>query len=427
MSRRILLGALLALLVAGPVAAQERGTFEAGLFGRYTLLDRDLRLDDSAGLGGRLGYFFHDRLALEVDGGLTRVNGLAAQRVDVLPLHARFLYDIPAWDQISLLLGAGYAHYRYGNDLDPSVSEGGVGGLVGLRFHDCGPLSFRLEGTLDQFSSSDLIVVDDQSATNWGLQFGASLFFGHQGSCDADHDGVADKQDLCPNTPAVDAVDGNGCSLAKDSDGDGVSDPRDNCPNTPRGERVDASGCPLPKDSDGDGVLDPQDKCPGTPRGEQVDAGGCPLPKDSDGDGVLDPQDKCANTPRGTRVDASGCPVVFEEGKRELVLEGVHFETAQATLLPESQTILDRVAASLAAYPDLKVEVAGYTDSRGSRAVNVRLSQARAQTVVDYLVGKGLAAGRLMAKGYGPDKPIGDNATEEGRARNRRVELLKKD
>jgi outer membrane protein OmpA-like peptidoglycan-associated protein/opacity protein-like surface antigen len=422
-----MLGALLALLIATPVAAQDRGTFEAGLFGRYTLLDRDLRLDDSAGLGGRLGYFFYDRLALEVDGGLTRVDGSGTQSVDVLPLHARFLYDLPAWDQISLLLGAGYAHYRYGNDLAPSVSEGGVGGLVGLRFRDCGPLSFRIEGTLDQFSSSDLIEADDQSATNWGLQFGASLFFGHKGRCDADNDGVADQLDRCPNTPVGDAVDGNGCSLPNDSDGDGVIDPRDNCPGTPRGERVDANGCPLPKDSDGDGVMDPQDKCPGTPRGERVDSAGCPLPKDSDGDGVLDPQDRCANTPRGTRVDASGCPVVFEEGKRELVLEGVYFETAKATLLPESQAVLDRMAVSLAAYPDLKVEVAGYTDSHGGRAVNVRLSQARARAVADYLVGKGIAAGNLTAKGYGPDKPIGDNATDKGRARNRRVELLKMD
>ena len=427
MSRRIMTVALLALLVAAPVAAQERGTLEAGLFGRYTLLDRDLRLDDSAGAGARLGCFFIDRLALEVDGGLTRVDGPGTQHVDVLPLHARLLYDLPAWDRVSLLLGAGYARYRYGNDLDPSVVDHGVGGLVGLRFHDCGPLSFRLEGTLDQFSSSDLSVDVEGNATNWGLQFGASLFFGHQGGCDADHDGVADKLDRCPNTPAGDAVDAGGCSLPKDSDGDGVIDPRDNCPDTPRGEAVDANGCPLPQDSDGDGVLDPRDKCPHTPRGEAVDANGCPLPKDSDGDGVLDPQDKCPNTPRGTRVDASGCPVVFEEGRRELVLEGVNFDTAKATLLPESQAILDRVAASLAAYPDLKVEVAGYTDGRGARAANVRLSQARAQSVLDYLVGKGIAAARLTARGYGPDRPIGDNATEEGRARNRRVELRRMD
>ncbi len=140
-----------------------------------------------------------------------------------------------------------------------------------------------------------------------------------------------------------------------------------------------------------------------------------------------DPQDRCAGTPRGTRVDASGCPVVFEEGRRELVLEGVTFETAKATLLPESQVTLDRVAASLAAHPDLKVEVAGHTDSRGRRAANIRLSQARAQAVADYLVGRGIAASRLSAKGYGPDRPVGDNATEEGRARNRRVELLRVD
>ncbi|MHB8080429.1 MAG: OmpA family protein [Candidatus Krumholzibacteriia bacterium] len=427
MLRRLTLSVLLALLVAAPVAAQERGTLETGLFGRFTVLDRDLGLDDSPGLGARLGYFFIDRLALEVDGGLTRVDGPGTEHVDVLPLHARLLYDLPAWDRVSLLLGAGYARYRYGNDLVPSVNDDGYGGLAGLRFHACGPLSFRLEGTVDQFADSDLSQAADRHATNWGVQFGESLFFGHQGNCDADQDGVPDRLDRCPNTPPGDAVDAAGCSLPKDSDGDGVIDALDRCPGTPRGEAVDAHGCPLPKDSDGDGVIDSLDRCPGTPRGTAVDANGCPLPKDSDGDGVIDSLDKCPNTPRGTRVDANGCPIVFEEGKRELVLEGVNFETAKSTLLPESRAILDRVASSLAAYPDLRIGVAGYTDSRGGRAANIRLSQARAQAVLDYLVGRGIAADRLTAQGYGPDKPIGDNATEEGRARNRRVELQRLD
>jgi OOP family OmpA-OmpF porin len=220
-------------------------------------------------------------------------------------------------------------------------------------------------------------------------------------------------------------VDGHGCPLSRDSDGDGVTDDKDRCPGTPRGETVDASGCPLSRDSDGDGVTDDKDRCPGTPRGETVDASGCPLPRDSDGDGVTDDKDKCPGTRRGEAVDANGCPRLFEGTQTTLVLEGVNFATGKAEITPESREVLDRVAASLVANPEIKVDVAGHTDNTGSRAMNVKLSQARADAVRDYLVSKGVSADRLSTKGYGPDRPIASNDTAEGRAKNRRTELNK--
>jgi OOP family OmpA-OmpF porin len=154
-----------------------------------------------------------------------------------------------------------------------------------------------------------------------------------------------------------------------------------------------------------------------------VDATGCP--RDSDGDGVTDPADKCPNTPAGTKVDGVGCPVLFGGTTRTLVLEGVYFETGKSVIKPESEATLDRVAGSLAAHPEVTVEVGGHTDNTGSRATNRRLSQARATAVRDYLIGKGVAAAQLTAKGYGPDKPVADNKTVAGRAANRRVELTK--
>ena len=135
--------------------------------------------------------------------------------------------------------------------------------------------------------------------------------------------------------------------------------------------------------------------------------------------------DKCPGTPAGTKVDRNGCPQLFEETKTTFVLEGVNFETAKADLTPGAREVLDRVAVSLAAYPEIRVEVAGHTDSKGSRAYNVKLSQKRAEAVRDYLAGKGIAADRMVAKGYGPDKPLATNDTEEGRAQNRRTELNK--
>lgn len=231
---------------------------------------------------------------------------------------------------------------------------------------------------------------------------------------DSDGDGVVDSQDRCPNTPAGSRVDAQGCVAVTDSDGDGVADGSDKCPNTPAGTKVDQRGCE--RDSDHDGVVDSRDKCPGTPTTVVVDAQGCE--RDSDGDGVVDSQDRCLNTPAGTAVDARGCKL-----QETIVLKGVTFATASAELTGDSHQVLDEVVATLRRNPDLKLEVAGHTDSRGNRGFNVRLSQKRAEAVRDYLVSQGIAADRLTAKGYGPDNPIADNATEAGQAANRRVEL----
>ena len=208
-----------------------------------------------------------------------------------------------------------------------------------------------------------------------------------------------------------------------DSDGDGVWDGIDRCPDTPKGATVDATGCPM--DSDGDGVWDGIDRCPDTPRGAIVDAKGCPM--DSDGDGVWDGIDRCPNTPKGVKVDEFGCEVkaapAIAPVPKTLTLEGVNFESDSATLLPSSLAVLDRAAALLKDWPDVRVEVAGYTDSMNTEAYNQKLSERRAEAVRSYLMSQGVAADRLTAKGYGESSPIADNGTKDGRQKNRRVEL----
>ena len=104
----------------------------------------------------------------------------------------------------------------------------------------------------------------------------------------------------------------------------------------------------------------------------------------------------------------------------------INFETAKATINPDSAKTLDAAAGALKAAGDLKVEVAGHTDNVGTPEANLKLSQERAQAVMAALVERGIAAARLTAKGYGQASPVADNRTEEGRARNRRVELVKK-
>jgi outer membrane protein OmpA-like peptidoglycan-associated protein len=237
---------------------------------------------------------------------------------------------------------------------------------------------------------------------------------------DADGDGVPDGKDKCPNTPKGCKVDDNGCPL--DSDGDGVCDGIDQCPGTPKGTPVDEKGCP--KDSDGDGVTDDKDKCPNTPRGMKVNAEGCPA--DSDGDGVTDDKDNCPGTPAGIKVGADGCPEVaplFTPGKSVFILEGVNFDTDKADIRPDAREILDRAVASLKAYPDVNVQIQGHTDSQASDAYNDKLSDRRANSVMQYFINAGIAASRMTAKGFGERNPIADNKTKEGRAKNRRVEL----
>ena len=264
---------------------------------------------------------------------------------------------------------------------------------------------------------------------------------------DTDGDGVADYLDQCPDTPSGVQVDIKGCPV--DTDGDGVADYLDKCPNTPAGIQVDATGCSI--DSDGDGVPDSLDKCPNTQVGVQVDASGCPL--DSDGDGVPDNLDKCNNTPVGVKVDIHGCPLDSDgdgisdyldkcpdvpgiaankgcpEVKIEVIkifnqaLQGIQFETGKDIIKKTSFPILNKVVTVMKENPSYGLEINGHTDSQGSDATNLLLSQKRADAVKEYLVSKGVDSTRLVTKGHGESTPIADNATATGRSKNRRVEF----
>jgi OOP family OmpA-OmpF porin len=184
----------------------------------------------------------------------------------------------------------------------------------------------------------------------------------------------------------------------------------DQCPNTPRGVKVDAAGCPL--DSDADGVPDYMDECPGTPKDAAVDKKGCLL--DSDGDGVPNSLDKCPDTPKGARVDERGCWAF---------LGTFLFGLNKSDLKPEVLPALDNAVKILRENPGLKVEIQGHTCNLGSAAYNQRLSEKRALSVYHYFVDSGISKRRLSVKGYGLANPAYSNETEEGRAKNRRVEF----
>jgi outer membrane protein OmpA-like peptidoglycan-associated protein len=143
-----------------------------------------------------------------------------------------------------------------------------------------------------------------------------------------------------------------------------------------------------------------------------------PPASDSDGDQVMDGRDLCPGTDPSIAVDEFGCPRAVP-----IVLRGVNFHTDSDQLTEESSAILDGVAATLVANPEIKLEVSGHTDSDGDDAYNKELSQRRAARVKAYLVEKGVAAGNLVARGYGEEQPITGNETASDKAQNRRVEL----
>lgn len=171
-------------------------------------------------------------------------------------------------------------------------------------------------------------------------------------------------------------------------------------------------------DTDKDGVLDSADKCPSSPFGSHVNESGCPKIEDADSDGIADASDLCKNSAAGSTVNEFGCTPT-----ENITLKGVTFNTGSAQLTTTSLPILDAAANTLNQNPNLNIEIAGYTDNSGFAKVNKNLSKRRANTVMIHLIKKGVDAARLTAKGYGEQAPVASNATADGRATNRRVEL----
>jgi OOP family OmpA-OmpF porin len=214
---------------------------------------------------------------------------------------------------------------------------------------------------------------------------------------------------------------------ATDFDGDGVFDRVDRCNDTPRGCTVDQWGCQ--SDSDGDGVCDGVDRCPGTAAGMEVDEDGCASNQRATGQVQPPPAEppREVEKPKPAPMPA-GKPV--SESERQLIesgrirLENVYFETNSAVLLPESEASLREAGEALEKFPDLRIEVEGHTDTRGSSAHNQRLSQERAGTVRSWLLDHyQLRAENLVARGYGEDRPETKERNDEELLRNRRVVL----
>ncbi len=278
-----------------------------------------------------------------------------------------------------------------------------------------------------------------QADLHFGVRFG--MPYKKEKKTDADGDGIYDKEDECPTIPGVARY--KGCPVP-DRDGDGVNDEEDKCPDEPGLARY--QGCPIP-DTDGDGLNDEIDECPNEPGSGQFK--GCP---DTDGDGIPDKDDKCPNQAGVAKYQ--GCPIPDRDGdgindeedlcpdqpgpastrgcpEEQVVVQitadfkNILFDFGKATIRPESMDIIQRAAKTMnEQIPNSTFYIDGYTDNKGSVAVNKRISQQRAQAVANALINAGVDKSRLTARGFGKDNPKCDNDTEEGRQCNRRVEVV---
>ncbi|WP_273568456.1 OmpA family protein [Maribacter halichondriae] len=307
------------------------------------------------------------------------------------------------------------------------IGAGTVNGGVGVNFWFSDNLGLTLQMNYKH-------AFEDYGVKHWQHLAGIAVKFG---GTDTDGDGIYDRDDACPEVAGLEAF--NGCP---DADGDGIEDSKDSCPNEAGSKEM--NGCP---DADGDGVADKDDACPneaglaalgGCPDadGDGVadkddecpnEAGpaenkGCPWP-DKDSDGVLDKDDQCPDV-AGTVANA-GCPEVTEEVQKQLndYARTILFDTGKSTIKAESTSVMVDIITILKEYPTAKFSVDGHTDSQGGAKTNQALSEARALSVKDFLVEKGIDEFRLSAAGYGEDKPIAPNNTRAGRAQNRRVEI----
>lgn len=301
-----------------------------------------------------------------------------------------------------------FAHYS-GNQLH-------LDGAIGYEWTVASPFSFGvfLRGLIG-FAGEGRPWIEDEHNTN------AALFLGFSGSIrvvsgeasedaetvsDADGDGITNVDDLCVSVPEdLDGFeDSDGCPDA-DDDRDGVPDPSDRCPSLPedRDAHEDDDGCP-DTDDDGDGVADGEDRCPDD-QGTAEDRG-CPAVPI-----VAEPQPAVARV-AGDRIDVG---------------ERVHFRLGSAALDPESQAVLDEIAALLRDHPEIQhLSVEGHTDETGSAARNQLLSARRAHAVVEYLIFRGgIDASRLRARGFSASRLSVEDAREHHEHRsNRRVEFV---
>jgi outer membrane protein OmpA-like peptidoglycan-associated protein len=252
------------------------------------------------------------------------------------------------------------------------------------------------------------------------------------GPGDSDEDGILDEFDACPDE--AEDFDGfeddDGCP-DYDNDFDGIPDLEDTCPLGAEDYDgfADSDGCPDP-DNDLDGILDINDTCPDEAEDKDgfLDDDGCP-DIDNDGDGILDVDDKCPNKPETFNgfEDQDGCPDQINIHSIEKITFTAKelFYSNTATIKPEGISKLNQALEVLSHEPDSKWRIEGHMDSQGAERFIRKISYDRAAVVFDFFTSNGISSDRFSVYGMSDDFPIANNTNEEGREKNRRVEIIR--
>ena len=407
---------------------------------------------NTALFGLRIGYMLNDMLGIEVEGGVLPTEDrnlvydvwVATARAHII---AQFRAENPDNKLVPFALAGAGGLFVLSSDKPERIDEDedftpyvGVGAKY--RVENGWGLRGDARLLLPPSSASESVTIDTEFLLSVYKEFGRKEKVVEEAPPpppvdeDPDKDGISGSADQCPNDPedADGFQDEDGCPDG-DNDGDGIADASDQCP----GDAEDADGfkdddgCPDP-DNDGDGIADAQDQCPTDAEDADgfQDEDGCPDP-DNDGDGVPDAQDQCqdkAETKNGFQ-DGDGCPDELPPAVKKYsgTVKGINFKTGSADILKTSNKVLDGAVKVLTEYPDLKIEIQGHTDDVGDDQKNMELSEARAASVRQYFLAKGIAEDRITSHGYGETMPATDPTGLKGaklkaaRAANRRVEF----
>jgi OOP family OmpA-OmpF porin len=411
-------------------------------------VDNAESLRNSAAFGLRLGYTFTDMLGVEVEGAAIPSEP-RSMVFDVWSLAlrghviAQFRAADPAVKVVPFVVVGGGIMRVLKSDQPEMITEdtdemvyAGVGAKY--RVDNGWGLRADVRALFPPTSAGTFATLDFEALLSVYKEFGRKTEekkVEPVGPGDSDGDGLKDDVDKCPNE-AEDAdgyQDEDGCP-DPDNDSDNVLDGADKCPTEPEDADgfQDDDGCPE-ADNDADGIPDAADKCPveAEDKDSFQDEDGCP-DTDNDGDGVLDATDKCPVEPETANgfQDADGCPDEIPPAVKKFtgVIKGINFKSGSAEILKTSNKTLDNAVKIMVDFPDIKLEIQGHTDDaklkKGSPFPdNTALSQARADSVKAYFVGKGVAAERLEAKGFGETVPIDPRKSAAARAKNRRVEF----
>jgi outer membrane protein OmpA-like peptidoglycan-associated protein len=407
----LVMAALAAALVTPPAAAQAAGSFELGAFGQATYFDNSLRFEQAKGGAGlHLGLFPVRNWEVEAEGSFTPTPGPDNLKVYYYPLRARLLFNLPAGSHSALLLGGGFVHNEYRHDVD--FHDDGATALAGARFGLRGLPSIRVTTYLD-YIPSPANGADDN--LNWGIQVGLSFLTGERISAGAETPRAAP-----PDSAAAARADSLRQAAVQDS-----------LRAAQAAEKAAAEAAARQQDS----ARVAQEKLAAQKQALQ-DSLVAAAKADSIRTAAL--RDSLRTTRNRARIAAlqdslsrvalrDSLRAMMAQKQTRVTLRGVNFEVGKAVLLPESRDILQDVAQSLVANPEVKVEVAGHTDNTGPRTLNQRLSTERAEAVKAFLVEHGVEADRMEVHGYAWDQPVASNKTASGRAQNRRVELRRTD